>query len=67
MDDVKYKDLTEDEWRFLIAWHNAPAEARWDALAMLINGRRPDGGEGTSTTGEGSTVVNIEDAKKPRA
>lgn len=37
---MNWADLTEDERRFLAAWYAAPAEARQDALAVLLNGRR---------------------------
>lgn len=61
MANLTWDDLSDDEKRFLIAFHNAPEDARWDALAMLINGRRRDGGDETS--GEGGVVVNFEDLK----
>lgn len=61
MDHVKYSDLTENELRFLIGMHNAPPEVQRDVFAMLINGRRRDGGDETS--GEGGVVVNFEDLK----
>lgn len=41
---LRYNDLSEDERRLLLAFRNAPTEAqKWDALAILLNGRRRDG------------------------
>lgn len=53
---MTWEDLTEDERRFLAAWHAAPDKARWDAFAMLINGRQRDAGEDTKQEATGVIV-----------
>ena len=39
-DEMKWDDLSEDERKFLQAWHSATPEQRADALAVMVNNQR---------------------------
>lgn len=52
-----WDDLTEEEREFLLAWRQADADRRADALAIMLN-HQQRGGDGS--------IINIEDFRRTK-
>lgn len=59
-----WSDLTEQEKEFLEKWRSASPEARMDAFALLLNGRRRGVAMDKETSNEAAEVVKFEDLQR---
>lgn len=59
-----WADLSEQEKEFLTKWRQASPEARMDAFALLLNGRRRGVAMDKEPTSEAAEVVKFEDLQR---